>query len=136
MTISWAIHRLNGISCPASAAYTAPELAFQLKNSGAKCIFTCAALLPIACKAAEIASIPANRIYLCPVAQSSASRKEASTEMKTLDDLISKGKLLPALENMRWTAGQGKRQTAFICYSSGTSGLPVRTLTKDDRCWY
>ncbi|KAM5380142.1 hypothetical protein ACJZ2D_003789 [Fusarium nematophilum] len=35
------------------------------------------------------------------------------------------GAKLPELESLRWTEGQGARQTAFLCYSSGTSGLPV-----------
>jgi acyl-CoA synthetase (AMP-forming)/AMP-acid ligase II len=126
MTVSWAIHRLNGISSPASAAYSASELAFQLKNARATCLFTCRSLLPTALRAAEIANIPRNRIYLLPVANLSQEAIDCPIGMKSLDDLISRGKELPALENLIWSAGQGKRQTAFICYSSGTSGLPVR----------
>jgi len=44
---------------------------------------------------------------------------------KTVDDLISIGKSLPKLEELRWENGQGATQTAYLCYSSGTSGLPV-----------
>lgn len=44
---------------------------------------------------------------------------------KTVGDLVEQGKRLPAIEPLRWTKGQGERQTAFLCYSSGTSGLPV-----------
>lgn len=40
MTLAYAIHRLNGIATPANAAYSAPELEFQLKSSGAKVLFT------------------------------------------------------------------------------------------------
>lgn len=126
MTVSWAIHRLNGISSPASAAYSSAELAFQLNNSRAKCLFTCVSLLPTALEAATIANIPRNRIYICPVPDSSTVGSKSPMGMRTLDDLILKGAGLPALENVLWDAGQGKRQTAFICYSSGTSGLPVR----------
>ncbi|KAF2192511.1 acetyl-CoA synthetase-like protein [Zopfia rhizophila CBS 207.26] len=35
-----------------------------------------------------------------------------------------KGKLLLGLEPIKWSKRQGARQTAFLCYSSGTSGLP------------
>ncbi|KAH7395527.1 4-coumarate-CoA ligase, variant, partial [Cadophora sp. MPI-SDFR-AT-0126] len=120
MMISWAIHRLNGISCPANAAYSMSELAFQLKNSRASCIFTCDALYSTALKAAETVGIPRGRIYLCPV----AGVAPKTQGVKTLDVLISRGWSLSELEEQRWRAGQGKRQTAFICYSSGTSGLP------------
>jgi hypothetical protein len=40
MTLSYAVHQLSGIVSPANAAYSTPELIFQLKNSGAKALFT------------------------------------------------------------------------------------------------
>jgi ribosome assembly protein SQT1 len=40
MTLSYAVHRLSGIVSPANAAYSTNELIFQLKNSGAKALFT------------------------------------------------------------------------------------------------
>jgi len=123
--ISWAIHRLDGISSPANAAYSASELSFQLKSSRAKCIFTCLSLLTTALKSAKIAGIPRDRIFLCPVPETSSKDSQVTPGVETLEDLIEKGKLLPELEDQRWSEGQGKRQTAFICYSSGTSGLPV-----------
>jgi long-subunit acyl-CoA synthetase (AMP-forming) len=36
MTINWAILRLNGVSSPANAVYSAEELNYQLTNSHAK----------------------------------------------------------------------------------------------------
>ena len=42
-----------------------------------------------------------------------------------MDQLIQEGKKLPELEKLKWTKGEGTRRTAFLCYSSGTSGLPV-----------
>lgn len=44
---------------------------------------------------------------------------------KTADDLISAGEKFPKLEPLRMEKGQAARQTAYLCYSSGTSGLPV-----------
>jgi ribosome assembly protein SQT1 len=43
MTLAYAAHRLSGIATPANAAYSASELEFQLKSSGAKCLFTVSA---------------------------------------------------------------------------------------------
>jgi hypothetical protein len=40
MTLSYAVHRLSGVVSPANAAYSASELEFQLKNSGATALFT------------------------------------------------------------------------------------------------
>jgi ribosome assembly protein SQT1 len=40
MTLAYAVHRLSGIATPANAAYSVPELEFQLKSSGAKALFT------------------------------------------------------------------------------------------------
>jgi len=130
MMISWAIHRLNGISSPANAAYSPSELAFQLKTSRAKCIFTCSALLPTAVEAAKIAGVPEHAIYLCPVLDFSPKAAQIPSGMKSLEDLISRGKGLLDLEDQIWSAEQGKTQTAFICYSSGTSGLPVYSIRK------
>lgn len=51
-----------------------------------------------------------------------------STPFPTVDDLIEEGKSLPALEPLKWVKGQGARQVAFLCYSSGTSGMPVSII--------
>jgi acyl-CoA synthetase (AMP-forming)/AMP-acid ligase II len=126
MTLNWAIHRLNGISSPANAAYSADELAYQLKNSGATVLFTCLPLLPVALEAASKAGIARERIYICELPEQAQGGMKATNEFKTLGHLVEDGLSLPALEPIKWTAGQGARQTAFLCYSSGTSGLPVR----------
>ena len=47
-----------------------------------------------------------------------------NNEFKTVSDLVENGKRLPPLEPLKWTKGEGSRRTAFVCYSSGTSGLP------------
>ena len=48
-----------------------------------------------------------------------------SLPFKHVDQLIEEGGKLPELEALKWEKGQGARQTAYLCYSSGTSGLPV-----------
>lgn len=121
MTLNWAIHRLNGVSSPANAAYNADELRYQLTNSGAKVLFTVMPLLETALAAAAKSNIPRKHVYICEMANDPPYPKE----FKTLSQLIKEGESLPELEPIRWTKGQGARQTAFLCYSSGTSGLPV-----------
>jgi acyl-CoA synthetase (AMP-forming)/AMP-acid ligase II len=125
MTLNWAIHRLNGISSPANAAYSAEELMHQLKNSGSTALFTCLPLLSVAMEAASKAGIPKERIYICELPEQVLGGVKATHEFQTLSQLIEDGASLPALEPIEWEKGQGGRQTAFLCYSSGTSGLPV-----------
>jgi hypothetical protein len=45
MTLAYAVHQLSGIASPANAAYSAPELEFQLRNAGASSLFTVRQLL-------------------------------------------------------------------------------------------
>jgi acyl-CoA synthetase (AMP-forming)/AMP-acid ligase II len=52
----------------------------------------------------------------------------SSVPFKTVGQLIDAGKKLPELEPLKWEKGQGARQTAYLCYSSGTSGLPVSRM--------
>lgn len=67
------------------------------------------------------------RVYLFTLPKEFTGDAEAPKGYKTVDQLIAEGKGLPELEPLRWDKGQGARQTAFLCYSSGTSGLPVQS---------
>lgn len=121
-----AIHRLNGICTPANVAYSDEELAYQLRSSGAKAIFTCSPVLETALKAAKAVGIPQDKIFLMELPNQSHTKKPG---FKTLEDLIELGRTVPDLEPLRWIKGQGARQVAYLCYSSGTSGLPVSSLS-------
>ncbi|KAJ9612070.1 hypothetical protein H2200_003665 [Cladophialophora chaetospira] len=120
MTLNWSLHRLNGVSSPANAAYNADELRHQLTNSGSKVLFTVMPLLQTALDAAAKSNIPKDKIYICEMPNDPPIPKE----FKTLAQLTKEGESLPELEPVKWEKGQGARQTAFLCYSSGTSGLP------------
>lgn len=121
MAALYAVHRFSGIATPANAVYSAPELAHQLKTSGAQALFTCVPLLETALQAAKGAGISESRIFILPL----PGYEKEKTPFPTVEDLIDEGKRLPELEPLRWTKGQGARQPAFLCYSSGTSGFPV-----------
>lgn len=118
--ITYAVHRLSGVASPANAAYSVPELAHQLKSSGAQALFTCIPLLDTALKAADAAGIQRDRIFIMPMVGDTKS-----VPFQSIEDLIGEGSALPELEPLKWCKGQGERQPAFLCYSSGTSGLPV-----------
>jgi len=96
-----------------------------METSGAKALFTCVPLLENALKAAEKAKIPRDKIFLLEMPN--VDNKDA--KFVTVSDLISEGRSLPELGPLKWVKGQGARQVAYLCYSSGTSGLPVSCRT-------
>lgn len=121
----WAVSRLGGLVSPANAAYSAPELKHQLLDSKAKALFTCAPLLSVALDAAAQAGLPKSRVYLIDVPQEILGGASPPTGYKSVSQLAENGKTLAPLEQLIWGPGDGARRTAFLCYSSGTSGLPV-----------
>ncbi|KAL9082274.1 MAG: hypothetical protein Q9159_006560 [Coniocarpon cinnabarinum] len=117
--IGWACHKINAVNTPANAAYATYELEHQLRDSGAKCVFTCAPLLETTLTVTRKLGIADSHVFIIDFA---GAAKVPSH--KSVDDLVQQGKSAPSLEPLRWSKGQGARQTAFLCYSSGTSGLP------------
>jgi ribosome assembly protein SQT1 len=74
-------------------------------------------------QAAKASGIPNNRVYILEMPKEFSGSK--SVPFKSVSQLIIDGARLPKLEPLKWEKGQGARQTAYLCYSSGTSGLPV-----------
>ncbi|RMY66037.1 hypothetical protein D0862_15227 [Hortaea werneckii] len=125
LTLAWAVHRLGGILTCANAAYNAAELEYQLKDSKAKAMFTCLPLYETAMTAANKSKIPKEKVYILPMAPAITQGISAPGH-KTVEDFIQAGSKLPTLpaSDRSWSKGEGGRRTAFLCYSSGTSGLP------------
>lgn len=125
ITAMYGVHRLSGIVTPANAAYSAAELSHQLKSSGAKALISCVPLMTTALKAAQAAGIPVENVFIFDLPGFAVS---ATLAQQTVETLIAEGAGLPDLDAMVWVDGQGARQPAFLCYSSGTSGLPVSAV--------
>ncbi|GAB7343323.1 hypothetical protein MBLNU457_1372t1 [Dothideomycetes sp. NU457] len=123
ITLAWATHRLGGVQTPANAQYGQSEIEHQLRDSGAKCLFTCLPLLETARAACKTVGIPESKIFLLEVPQAVTGGMSGG-KLRTVDDLIKDGSSCPALEPLKWSKGEGARRVAFLCYSSGTSGLP------------
>lgn len=104
----------GGIVSPANPAYSPEELAFQLKNSGAKALVTTKQFLSSAKKAAEEASIPHDRIILLGSEKDDAHRTKHWTN------------ILKASRSSwyRRRKADPEKDLAFLVYSSGTTGLP------------
>ncbi|KAK5170311.1 uncharacterized protein LTR77_004898 [Saxophila tyrrhenica] len=125
LTVAWAIHRIGGICTAVNAAYNEHELEFQMKHSGCKAIFTCLPLLQTCFKGIENTGIDKKNVYILPMPEQ-ATPGMKNPGQKTVDDLIQAGSKLPKqpADDEKWSKGEGARRTAFLCYSSGTSGLP------------
>ncbi|KAK0744381.1 hypothetical protein B0T21DRAFT_407489 [Apiosordaria backusii] len=122
--LAWAVHRLNGVITPANVAFRASELAHQLKDSGARGLFVSPSGLNTALEAAKLAGIPESNIFLIPVPGDVAAPETDPRRLLDVEDLVAAGRQLPPLPRTKWSKGQGRRQAAYLCYSSGTSGPP------------
>lgn len=87
-------------------------------------MFTCIPLLQNAAKAADAVGIPHKNIYILPMPGDATGQ----VPHETVDDLVTRGQTLPEVVCPTWVTGQGSRQPAYLCFSSGTSGMPVRCL--------
>lgn len=110
---------------PANPSYSVDELKHQLLDSKANALFTCAPLLPIALEGAAKAGFLDKKIYLIDVPQQILGGIKPPSEFKSVSQIAEDGKLLPPVQPVQWGPGEAARRTAFLCYSSGTSGLPV-----------
>ncbi|PWY93977.1 acyl-CoA synthetase [Aspergillus sclerotioniger CBS 115572] len=128
LPLSWAVHRLSGIVSPANASFSAGELAYQLSDSKATALFTCSSLLDTALQAADKVGIARQRVFLLETPDDPTPLPETASQFQTLEQLITTGRNLPALPALNWQPGQGRRQPAYLCYSSGTSGVPKGVL--------
>ncbi|KAL0632230.1 hypothetical protein Q9L58_008902 [Maublancomyces gigas] len=111
-SITWGTLWACGVITPANPAYTAEELTFQLKDSGAKALVTLAELLPTAIKAADAAGISRDRIILLG--------DQKSPGFKHWRDIFDPS------TSVKWrrTKITPDKDIAFLVYSSGTTGLP------------
>lgn len=112
--VTWGTHWAGGIISPANPGYTAAELAFQLKDAGAKAIVTQKALLSTACEAAKQVGIPEDRIILLGDEKDEGGRFKHFLNVRNISGAT----------RYRRTKADPKKDLAFLVYSSGTTGHP------------
>lgn len=112
--VVWGTHWAGGIVSPANPGYTANELAFQLKDCGAKALVTQKALLSVALQAAKEAGVPEDRIILV------GDERDETVRYKHFQSLRNTA----GTNRYRRTKLDPKKDRAFLVYSSGTTGHP------------
>ena len=112
--IMWGTHWAGGTISPANPGYTPDELAFQLKDSGAKGLVTQVPFIDNAKKAAKIAGLPEDRIILMGDQRDPQQLFKHFTSIRNISGAT----------RYRRARIKPEEDLAFLVYSSGTTGHP------------
>ena len=112
--IMWGTHWAGGIVSPANPGYTADELAFQLKDSGAKALVTQKSFLKTAIEACKKVGIDEDRIILM------GDERDETMKFKHFSHIRN----LAGTSRYRKAKINPSKDLAFLVYSSGTTGHP------------
>lgn len=112
--VMWGCHWAGGIVTTANPGYTVDELAFQLKDSGAKAVVTQLPFLKTAREAASKVGIPDDHIVILGHERDATSAVKHFTSIRNISGTsrYRRVKMNPA------------EDLAFLVYSSGTTGHP------------
>lgn len=113
-SVIWGTHWAGGAVSPANPGYTVQELAFQLKDAGARAMITLWPLLDVAKTAADHVGIPHDKIILM------GDKRDPHNRFKHFLDF----EATPNAVLQQKTVLDPKRDLAFLVYSSGTTGHP------------
>jgi 4-coumarate--CoA ligase len=109
--ITWGCHWAGGILSPANPNYTVEELAFQLKDSGARAIVTQLPFIKNAQEAARKVGIPLDKVIVM------GDQKDPSHAVKHFTSVINTA----GSARYRRTKMTPNEDLAFLVYSSGTT---------------
>jgi 4-coumarate--CoA ligase len=99
---------------PANPGYTAEELAYQLKDSGARMLGTQIPMLAVARKAAKMVGLDESMIFLIGDQRDKEGKFKHFTSIRNISGAT----------RYRKTKVDTKNDLAFLVYSSGTTGVP------------
>ncbi|KAJ5637091.1 hypothetical protein N7490_006970 [Penicillium lividum] len=112
--LMWGTLWAGGIVSPANPAYTADELAFQLKNSGARLLATQPSVLSVAREAAKKVGIREDHIILL------GDQRDPEARFKHFTSVLN----ISRATRYRRQKINPESDVAFLVYSSGTTGVP------------
>ncbi|KAL2857669.1 hypothetical protein BJX68DRAFT_229293 [Aspergillus pseudodeflectus] len=104
----------GGVVSPSNPAYTVEELAFQLRDSGAKAVVTQLPVLDVARAAAKKVGIPDDHIILIGDQRDPEARAKHFTSIRNISGAT----------RFRRSKVNPEKDLSFLVYSSGTTGVP------------
>lgn len=113
-SVIWGCHWSGGIITPANPVSKSEELAFQLKDAGAKALVTHMSCLAVAKAAARLAGLPESRVIVIGDQQDPERKVKHASSIR--DSMGRQNFSRPNLDP--------KKDIAFLAYSSGTTGWP------------
>ncbi|KAL4880710.1 hypothetical protein BJY04DRAFT_207902 [Aspergillus karnatakaensis] len=121
---SWAIHRVGGICLLMHPTSSAAEIKRHIALTKCRVLFTCRSLLSTATEVLADNQTTGPKVYLLDLPDELAGKTTLPDQgQKTVEQLVQQGSSLPQIDPLQWTPGQGKDQVAYLCPTSGTSGL-------------
>ncbi|THZ22398.1 acetyl-CoA synthetase-like protein [Aureobasidium pullulans] len=112
--VMWGAHWAGATVSPANPGYSVDELAFQLKDSGAKALVTQWPVIATARAAAKKVGLPEDRIILI------GDQRDPEMKVKHFTSIRNTS----GTNRFRRTKVDPEKDLAFLVYSSGTTGLP------------
>lgn len=118
---------MGGVCLLMHPTSSAAEIKRHISLTKCRVLFTCRSLLSTANDALADSAVQDPKVYLLDLPEELAKTPSLPDQgQKTVEQLVQEGASLPQIESLQWTPGQGKEQVAYLCPTSGTSGLQVR----------